>query len=59
MAHVIDAELCSLCGVCESSCEQEAITMDDEKCTIDPEKCNDCGDCVLDCPTDAISKLEN
>jgi ferredoxin len=55
MAAVVDAEKCSACGECVSSCPLDAITMQETVAHVDPETCGDCGACVDVCPTQAIS----
>ena len=42
------AAMCAGCGVCEKSCEQDAIVFDDEP-KIDETKCTHCGTCVDSC----------
>ncbi|MGM0441964.1 MAG: DUF362 domain-containing protein [Elusimicrobiota bacterium] len=49
----VNKEECISCGVCLSSCPNEAISMND-KAEIDKNKCNGCGECVSVCPVDAI-----
>jgi len=46
-------DACILCGVCEKTCRQNAITIADGDITVDRNKCNYCGRCVKACPTDA------
>lgn len=55
MAAVIDAEKCSGCGDCVSSCPSDAIKMEENKAQIVDENCLDCGACVDACPNEAIS----
>lgn len=46
-------EDCIMCGVCEKTCREGAITIQDGNITLDEQKCNNCGRCVKSCPTDA------
>lgn len=55
MPHVIDASLCSSCGVCAETCPSEAISEGAESYVIDADLCNDCGSCASECPSEAIS----
>jgi dissimilatory sulfite reductase (desulfoviridin) alpha/beta subunit len=48
-----DEEACIMCGVCEKTCRENAITQQDGKLVLDVEKCNFCGRCVKACPTEA------
>ena len=52
---VVDASLCTGCGVCVDSCPTQAIEMVDDVAKINPEKCNGDGVCVDVCPLQAIS----
>lgn len=46
--------ICTGCGACESSCEQSAIRVVDQKAEVIPEKCIRCGYCVPACPQFAL-----
>ncbi len=48
---------CNGCGVCEVTCKEGSIVMDDNGLPIkDDDKCIYCGDCISSCPTDAWVK---
>lgn len=50
---VVDEEACTACGICESRCQMDAITVTD--CSqIDLDRCIGCGLCVTNCDFDAI-----
>lgn len=44
---------CTGCGICEVTCKEGAITMEDDLPVRDESKCIFCGDCIKSCPTDA------
>ena len=46
-------DACIMCGVCEKTCRENAISEKDGKIVLDAEKCNYCGRCVKACPTEA------
>ena len=46
-------DACIMCGVCEKTCRESAISQKDGKLVLDSEKCNYCGRCVKACPTEA------
>ena len=48
-----DEEACIMCGVCEKTCREGAISVKDGKIDLDKDKCNYCGRCVKACPTEA------
>jgi MinD superfamily P-loop ATPase len=52
---MIDPELCTSCGVCESACKFDAITPEYQ---VDPIMCEGCGVCYVSCPTSAIEMQE-
>jgi len=52
-----DVELCVACGVCESACPQEAVTITggaDAHSVVDANICRGCGICAAECPTGAM-----
>jgi len=54
----IDAESCTLCGLCAEQCRAAAILIDD-CAVVDPLACEGCGVCALVCPVEAVSFDEN
>jgi MinD superfamily P-loop ATPase len=48
---VIDPELCTSCGICETACKFDAITPEFH---VDPIMCEGCGVCYISCPANAI-----
>ena len=56
-AHVppsLDAETCTGCGLCETSCVYGAIRVVDKKAVLTPETCTGCGLCATRCPVRAL-----
>jgi len=53
-AHV-DTDLCASCGVCETRCQMEAISLEDGVCMVKTERCIGCGLCVTTCVTHALN----
>ncbi len=51
---VVDKKMCTGCGLCEDTCLEEAISVEDIA-EVDSGKCTGCGNCVEDCPNEAIS----
>jgi nitroreductase/NAD-dependent dihydropyrimidine dehydrogenase PreA subunit len=51
----IQAEKCSLCGLCADLCHESCITLMDDGPRIDLQVCSTCTQCVAICPTRAIS----
>ncbi len=57
-AHVppeLDVDVCTGCGLCETSCVYDAIHVVEDKARLAPEKCYGCGLCVTRCPVQALS----
>ena len=50
----LDTELCEGCGICETRCQMEAISLDDGYAVLDLDRCIGCGLCVTTCPTEAL-----
>ena len=50
---VVDEDACTACGICESRCQMDAITIEDFS-RVDPDRCIGCGLCALTCEFDAI-----
>ena len=50
---VVDEDTCTACGVCESRCQMDAITVEDYS-RVDLDRCIGCGLCVTTCDFDAI-----
>lgn len=47
-------ELCTGCGLCETSCVYHAITVPEDKAQLDEGLCQGCGLCASRCPTRAL-----
>ncbi|MEE8469976.1 MAG: 4Fe-4S binding protein, partial [Dehalococcoidia bacterium] len=47
-------ELCDSCGLCITSCEENALLLEDDLPVRDTAKCIYCGDCIKVCPVDAM-----
>ncbi|HOO56549.1 MAG TPA: 4Fe-4S binding protein [bacterium] len=49
------SEYCSGCGICESACDEQALTMSATGLPeFDMKLCTGCGNCVETCPNNAI-----
>jgi ferredoxin/DNA-binding Lrp family transcriptional regulator len=54
---IIDKDLCTGCGVCETRCVFGAIKIENKIAQSDPQRCFGCGLCATKCPTNAISLI--
>ena len=54
----IDAESCTLCGLCAEQCRSAAIRIEPLP-LVDPLACEGCGVCALVCPVEAVSFVDN
>jgi len=45
---------CIGCKICIETCQQGALSFNEEGMQIDREKCNSCGDCSKECPSTAL-----
>jgi Na+-translocating ferredoxin:NAD+ oxidoreductase subunit B len=51
----VDPDTCQSCGTCESRCQMDAITnQDDGRATVDRSRCIGCGLCLSTCPSGAL-----
>jgi electron transport complex protein RnfB len=50
---VVNEDACTACGICESRCQMDAITVEDSS-QVDLDRCIGCGLCVVTCEFDAI-----
>jgi Na+-translocating ferredoxin:NAD+ oxidoreductase subunit B len=52
----VNSGLCIGCGVCEDTCQVNAIKVNDEeqRAFVNNDRCLGCGNCVVNCPEDAI-----
>ena len=48
---------CIGCGMCQRTCQHDAVHVIDHVAVIDPEKCVSCGDCAVKCPRHCILDL--
>ncbi|MFC1873981.1 4Fe-4S dicluster domain-containing protein, partial [Chloroflexota bacterium] len=48
------AERCNACGLCITSCAEQALTLENKLPVRDDSKCISCGDCIKVCPVDAM-----
>ena len=57
---VVDSRSCEGCGLCEQSCQVDAVMVSDTEqyAVVDPDRCLGCGVCVSDCPTQAITLVK-
>jgi len=54
MIAVVDAALCTGCGICIEACADKAISVNGSA-AVDPGLCSGCGACVPMCPNEALS----
>ncbi|MBM3190967.1 MAG: 4Fe-4S dicluster domain-containing protein, partial [Chloroflexi bacterium] len=54
---MLDAELCTGCGVCITRCQMEALSLQDGRAALNPDRCIGCGLCVTTCPTKALTLM--
>ncbi len=52
----IDENLCSLCGLCATACEFNALAVIGDKVMVFNDLCHGCGTCSFVCPEKAISE---
>lgn len=58
---IVDAEKCTICGICQMYCPVDAISMDKKEgiiATMDLDHCKGCGICFNECPRDSIEMIE-
>ncbi len=51
---VVTDEICSGCGACAETCQEEAISFVDDNPVVDGKKCLSCGKCIAVCPTGTL-----
>jgi ferredoxin len=51
----VDADLCTVCGLCADYCQFAALSVNGDGATVDIAACMGCGVCVAHCPQEAIS----
>lgn len=54
---VLDQTRCQACGLCEESCPDGAIRVEESIFSIDYEFCKGCGICAWECPAEAIQMI--
>jgi len=52
---VLDSDLCNDCGVCETRCQMEAISLESGSTVLNRDRCIGCGLCVSTCSMQALS----
>ncbi len=52
---VVDPELCTACGICETRCQMDAVRIQEDAARVDLDRCIGCGLCVSTCPTGAAT----
>lgn len=55
----IDADKCTLCGICAEGCEFHAIASLKDRLMVFEELCHGCGACKLFCPARAVSETDH
>ncbi len=57
----IDTEKCVGCGICEKSCPEKSLSINQatKKAEYNPEFCKGCGLCAEQCPKKAIKMIED
>lgn len=53
----VDAEQCTMCGLCEVRCQMGALDLTNFVPQVRPERCIGCGLCVSTCPSSALQLL--
>lgn len=53
---IIDAKMCTYCGICSKVCQFGALAVLPQQVLVFPELCHSCGACVGLCPHKAISE---
>ncbi|PIE80286.1 MAG: 4Fe-4S ferredoxin [Chloroflexi bacterium] len=53
-ARLVDEDLCTNCGLCETRCQMNALDFEDYVPEINLDRCIGCGLCVSTCPTEAL-----
>jgi Na+-translocating ferredoxin:NAD+ oxidoreductase subunit B len=53
-AKLIDEDLCTSCGLCETRCQMNALDFEEYIPEINLDHCIGCGLCVSTCPTEAL-----
>ena len=51
---VVDADLCTVCGICVDECPESCLDLEDVAVLTRPDDCTECGTCVDVCPSEAI-----
>jgi len=58
---VVDVENCIGCGLCEDTCQVNAVSVSEknQSAIVDKDRCLGCGTCLSGCPTGAMSLQKN